>query len=256
MYPILLQFGNFTIEAYWFFMVLGMIAGGIIVLWQAKKKNLSLNKAKYLIITSIIVGFIGSRIVYVFLNFSRYQKDPLRILQFWKGGLSWQGAFIIGFLAFILILKDDKKRIGKWLDVFVFGLLLGHSIGRIGCFLEGCCYGITTNVFWAIKNPSLGDNLLRHPTQLYEAFGYFLIFSLLYFYSGKIKLKDGSLCCIGIALHSLVRFIVEYFRYNLDFIYQGNAWYNTLSYAQLIEFIIIAVSLFIFITINYQKTSY
>lgn len=253
MHPILFQFRNFTVESYWFFMILSFIAAGVIVFWQAKKQNLDLNKAKYLIITTIISGFIGARIVYVFLNFSRYQKDPLRILQFWKGGLSWQGAFLIGFLVLILLLKDNRKKAGKWFDAIIFGVLLGHSIGRIGCFLEGCCYGITTNIFWAIKNPSLGDDLLRHPTQLYEVFGYLAIFLLLYFYSKKNKLKDGSLFFIGTILHSSIRFIVEYFRYNRDFICQGNTWYGTLSYAQFTALIIIIISFLILLGINHKK---
>ena len=152
-----------------------------------------------------------------------------------------------------MILKNNREKIGKWLDVIIFGMLLGHSIGRIGCFLNGCCYGIITNVPWAIKNLSLEDNLLRHPTQLYEAFSYLLIFVLLYFYFKEIKLKNGSLFFIGTALHSLARFIIEYFRFNTDFIYQGKISYLTLTYAQLTALIIIMISFLILFKINYRK---
>jgi phosphatidylglycerol:prolipoprotein diacylglycerol transferase len=51
------------------------------------------------------------------------------------------------------MLKNNKKEIGKWLDAVIFGVLLGHAIGRIGCFLQGCCYGITTNIPWANRHP-------------------------------------------------------------------------------------------------------
>lgn len=234
-------------------MILGFILGGTIVYWQAKRKDLNSYKAIYLTIIVIISGLIGSRLSYVLLNFSSYQKDLLKILQFWKGGFSWQGGFIAAFLIVLLILKNNKKEIGKWLDIIIPGVLVGHSIGRIGCFLNGCCYGITTNVPWAIKNLSLNDNLLRHPTQLYESFSYFLIFVLLYFYSKKTKLKSGSLFFIGATFHSLARFIIEYSRYDIDFIYQGNVWYTTLNYAQLTALAIITVSLLILFKINYQK---
>lgn len=234
-------------------MILGFILGGVIIYWQAKKKNLDSYKAKNLIIVTIISGFVGSRLGYIFLNFSSYQKDLLKILQFWKGGFSWQGGFIAAFLIVLLILKNNKKEIGKWLDVIIFGMLLGHSIGRIGCFLEGCCYGVITNVPWAIKNLSLGDNLLRHPTQLYEMLSYLLIFLLIYFYSKKIRLKNGSLFFIGTMLHSLARFVIEYFRYNTDFIYQGKIWWTILSYSQLTALIIIILSLFILLKINRGK---
>ncbi len=226
-------------------MALGFIIGGIVVYLEAKNKNLNPHKARNLILITIISAFIGSRLGYVFLNFNSYQKDLLKILRFWKGGFSWQGGFIVAFLIVLLILKNNREKIGKWLDVIIFGMLLGHSIGRIGCFLNGCCYGIITNVPWAIKNLSLGDNLLRHPTQLYEAFSYLLIFVLLYFYFKEIKLKNGSLFFIGTAFHSLARFIIEYFRYNEDFICQGKIWYLTLTYAQLTALIIIIISFLI-----------
>jgi len=255
MYPILFKVGNFSVKSYWVFMVLGFILGGIVIYWQAKRKNLNSHKAIYLIIITIISGFIGSRLGYVLLNFNSYQKDLIKILKFWRGGFSWQGGFIFSLLAILLILRSDKKNLGKWLDAIIFGTLVGYSIGRIGCFLNGCCYGIVANAPWAIKFPSLGDNLLRHPTQLYAVFCSFLIFLLLYFYSKKTKLKNGSLFFIGVAFHSLVRFIIEYFRFNTNFIYQGKIWYVTLSYAQLTSLIIIIISLLILFKINYNNLS-
>jgi len=254
MYPILFKIGNFPVKSYWAFMALGFLIGGIIVYLETKNKNLDLHKARNLILITIISAFIGSRLSYVVLNFNSYQKDLLRIFQFWKGGFSWQGGFIVAFLiTFFLVLKNNKENLGKWCDCYVLGILIGHSIGRIGCFLNGCCYGITTNIPWAIKNPSLGDNLLRHPTQLYESLSYLLIFFLLIYYSQKTKLKNGSLFFIGVILHSLARFIIEYLRYNEDFIYQGKMWFTTLSYAQLTALIIIGISLFILLKINCKK---
>jgi len=250
MYPILFQFNNFTIEFYWLFMILGIAIGGIVFLKQAKRKNLNSHKAKYITIVTIISGFIGARICYVLLNLNFYLKDPLRMFYFWKGGFSWQGAFIIGTLAFIIFLRTKQENIKQWLDALIFGILSGHAIGRIGCFLHGCCYGIITNVPWAINFPSLGDNFLRHPTQLYEAFSYFIILLCLYFYSNKAKLRDGSLFLIGSIIQSFARFFIEYFRYNIGFIFQGNAWYNTLSYAQFASLIIIIIGILILIKIN------
>jgi phosphatidylglycerol:prolipoprotein diacylglycerol transferase len=275
MHPILIQIGSFSLKSYWVFMALGFVLGGIVIYWQAKRKNLDPHKTKRLILITIISGFIGSRILYVFLNFGLYQKNLLRIFKFWKGGLSWQGGFLFNLLVMLLILRSDQKNLGKWLDTGILGILIGHSIGRIGCFLNGCCYGITTNIPWAIQFSNLGDNLLRHPTQLYESFGYFVIFLLLYFCSKniypnkgnknlklitqksqfpkKIQLKNGSLFFIGSFLHSFTRFIVEYFRYNKDFIYQGSTWYTTVSYAQLTALFIMIFSIFILLKINYSK---
>jgi len=231
-------------------MVLGIAIGGMVFLKQVGRKNLNVKKAKYVTIVTIISGFVGARICSVLLNLHLYLKDPLRIFCFWKGGFSWQGAFIIGTLVFIIFLRINKENIKKWLDALIFGILLGHAIGRIGCFLHGCCYGIITNVPWAINFPSLRNNFLRHPTQLYEAFSYFIIFLSLYSYSNKTKLRDGSLFFIGSIIQSFARFFIEYFRYNTGFIFQGNTWYSTLSYAQFASSIIMILSILILIKIN------
>ena len=253
MYPILFRVGNFSVESYWTFMTLGYIIGGIVIYWQAKKRNLNPEHALHLIITIIGGAFIGSRLGYVITNLNSYHKDLIKIFKFWRGGFSWYGGFILGFSAMLLFLRNVGKNKGKWLDIVILGMLLGHSIGRIGCFLNGCCYGITTKILWAMENLSLGDGLLRHPTQLYEVFCYLLIFVLLLFFNNKIKLKNGSLFFIGTTLHSSARFVIEYFRYNEDFIYQGKMWFTTLSYSQLTALIIIVISLFILFKINYKK---
>jgi len=100
------------------------------------------------------------------------------------------------------------------------GFLLGSAVGRIGCFLNGCCFGEESSLSWAVTNGFLNDGVLRHPTQLYEAIFYFLSFVVVFLISSKWgrKITVGTIFFLSIFLHSLVRFVVEFFRFSDSFI--------------------------------------
>jgi phosphatidylglycerol:prolipoprotein diacylglycerol transferase len=118
-----------------------------------------------------------------------------------------------------MYVRIKKISILKLGDFFVPSLALGHAIGRIGCFFAGCCYGKETDVAWSVvfrdKNSSAVLNVHLHPTQLYEALGNFLIFFFLYFYSKK-EHEKGFLVSFYFISYAVLRFIVEFFRGDLD----------------------------------------
>jgi phosphatidylglycerol:prolipoprotein diacylglycerol transferase len=238
MHPILFKVGNLSIESYWVFMILGFIMGGIVVYLETKNKGLASRKARNLIFITIISAFIGSRLGYVFLNFSSYQKDLLKILLFWKGGFSWQGGFIVAFLiTSFLIFKNDKKNPGKWFDSYVLGILIGHSIGRIGCFLNGCCYGHITSLPWGVVFPAV-DSFHRHPTQLYASGAALIIFFLLRVLK-RYKFFDGFVFVLFIIFYGVYRFIVEFYRIEEPFL-------GFMTQAQLASLILIIAGVVIF----------
>lgn len=171
---------------------------------------------------------VGARIYYVLQHLSYYRENILEIFYFWQGGLSMYGGVIAAFLILLLFLKNEKvKKRWQWLDAFGIGLLLGSAIGRIGCFLNGCCFGEKCGLPWGIENEFLNDGIFRHPTQLYEAIFYFLAFAVVFLITslpageagkwGK-RIAVGTVFFLSIFLQSLVRFIVEFFRYSDSFI--------------------------------------
>ena len=151
----------------------------------------------------ILIGIIGARIFYVFLDLPYYLANPLEILQVWKGGLVYYGGFITVLIFAFLYCKCKKINIVKLMDVFAPALALGHTFGRIGCFFSGCCYGKNTDCFLSIAH--------RHPTQLYEACGNLMIFFALHNFLKK-KHKDGYVFVLYMLLYSMLRFCVEFFR--------------------------------------------
>ena len=151
----------------------------------------------------------------------------------WNGGLVFYGGFIFaGAYLVIHLYFSQRAKIWPWLDTAMIAALAGHAVGRISCFLNGDSFGQPSNLPWAIKLPVLGDNIPRHPTQIYELMAYALIFLILLLLLKKPR-RTGEILFMGIALHSLARFLAEFLRYHEA----AELLINNFSYAQLISLI-------------------
>lgn len=218
-HPILLKLGPITLRSYGVMIALGVLAGLFWARSEFRRRKLSDDLLYDLTIASIALGVLGARLAFAALNWQSYRTNLLAVPMIWAyGGLSFHGAIIGGILAGLWLSKRYKVSFWKMADAVAPGLALGHSIGRIGCFLNGCCYGIPTTMPWGVRffNPFLGiDTLPSHPTQLYEAVGLFVIFTLLAKYSRQSASKpsyEGSVFVWWAILYSVLRFVVEYWR--------------------------------------------
>lgn len=158
------------------------------------------------------------------------------------------GVFYGGLIAALAIafwyMRKTKLPALKTADVFAPAIALGHGIGRIGCFMAGCCWGVECDRPWAVTftdpvaNELVGVPLNRplHPTQLYEAIAEFAIFGILYKMSKKAHV-DGMIIAAYLALYSATRFIVEFYRVHE----QGNLWGGPLDTSQWISLVLFAV---------------
>ena len=202
MYPELFSIGNITIYTYGVLVAIGFFAGMQYIVKYSK--NIITKQQVYdFLFYVILIGIVGARLFYVVLNLSYYKSNPLEILQVWKGGLVYYGGFVAVLIFAFFYCGHKKINIIKLTDVFAPALALGHAFGRIGCFFSGCCYGKSSDCFLAIAH--------KHPTQLYEAFGNFIIFYILHNRLKKSH-KDGYVFVLYMILYSLLRFFVEFFR--------------------------------------------
>lgn len=125
------------------------------------------------IIAGICMGcaLIGARATHVFYELPSYYRDnPKEIFYFWNGGFVFYGGFILSILiSWLYLWFIAEKNIGLYFDFFAPIMSVGYLVGRLGCLLNGCCYGKVCALPWAIKfNDEQGQYLLRHPTQLYS----------------------------------------------------------------------------------------
>ena len=214
MYPVLLQWGWITIYSYGFMLALGVVLSVVLLLRSAKREGFAEDNILDISIIALIAGVIGSRLLYVFLyEWEFFRLHPWKILDLRSQGLVFYGGLILGGFCVLGYIVIKKLSFWKLADLFAPYLALGYAFGRIGCFLNGCCYGKPTSVLWGMVFPGV-DFISRHPTQLYSSLLAFLLFWLLYRFYQRRKF-EGQVFLIYLISYALIRFFVEFFRENL-----------------------------------------
>jgi phosphatidylglycerol:prolipoprotein diacylglycerol transferase len=227
MYPILFRLGGLEIYGYGFFILLGFATGVFLAIQRARKAKVSISfeRVADLFFYAVLSAILGSRILFVLINFNVYRKNPLQAFKIWEGGLVFYGGFILAAGVSIVYMRWHQLPIWKLADLSSPSIALGLFLGRIGCFFAGCCYGKETSLPWSVvfKDPnSLARlNVPLHPTQLYEAAGGLVIFFFLIWWE-KRKIFDGQIFWLFSLLYSITRFLIEILRGDpRGFIFQG-----------------------------------
>jgi phosphatidylglycerol---prolipoprotein diacylglyceryl transferase len=173
LHPILLKIGSLTIFTYGFFLALAFLAAMALAGREARRVGLPPGRVYDLCFYSIIAALIGARFLQVLLEWDFYRVHPQDIVKVWDGGLAFQGGLVLGILTAVFYMWRHSLPVWKTLDVLALAMPLGQSIGRIGCFMAGCCYGRPNDLSWGVTftDPqSLGPVGVKiHPTQLFMA---------------------------------------------------------------------------------------
>ena len=210
MKPVLVEIGGFTIYSYGLMLSLALLVASLGLLRQATREGFNPDHVLEAVIVASVFGLIGARLLYVFLNWELYQGQWIKILFTRSGGLSFYGAFLGGLIALFVWCRFRKLSFLKLSDLMAPYLALGYALGRVGCFLNGCCYGVVSSVPWAL--PAFeGDRFLRHPVQLYACLGGLVIFIILYRIRPKRPFEGFQLIMLML-LYGCLRFITEFFR--------------------------------------------
>jgi len=215
MFPDLISIGPLTIHTYGFFVALGFAVGIWTALKVGKTQRIPPQQVMDMAFVMIVFAIVGSRLFYVLINFSYYMAHPLDIFKLWQGGLVFSGGLVATAAAMVWYLRRHRLSFWSTGDLWAPSLALGQAIGRIGCFMAGCCYGRPTDsacsVVFTDPNSLAPLNIPLYPTQLFEAFSGFLIFLILIFLHGKRKF-EGQVFLWYLILHSTARLFVERFR--------------------------------------------
>ncbi|MGL9725920.1 MAG: prolipoprotein diacylglyceryl transferase [Wolbachia sp.] len=214
--PIIFSIGPVFI--YWY--SLAYVFGIVFAYWYLHKldnqKIFTKNFYDSLLTATIIGIILGGRLGYVLIyDPVFYTNNPIEILKTWEGGMSFHSGAIGVLFAVIISCKRYNISIFYTLDLISCGMSVGLFLGRIGNFINGELFGRITDVPWGMVFPESGDNLLRHPSQLYEAFfeGVLLFATVnLLFFLTKVKLYHGALTGITVMWYGMIRFAIEFFR--------------------------------------------
>jgi len=207
----------FGVPSYTIFVGLGLIAGIIYYLADAKKRNAKSEGVIEIVSAGLIFGVIGSKIPLLI------EGADIATVIFGKSIL---GGLIGGMLG-VMLIKRILKIKTKMGNIIAPSVALGMSIGRLGCFFNGCCFGKPSS--WGVD---FGDGLLRYPTQLFEVGFHLTAFFLLHNLKFKVK-KPGILFKYYVLSYFVFRFFIEFIRENPVY-YFGLTLYQLICIAGII----------------------
>ncbi|MBI4836076.1 MAG: prolipoprotein diacylglyceryl transferase [Candidatus Abawacabacteria bacterium] len=233
MFPFTLHFSPFNypldLGAYTLFFLLAAIIGVIGSLFFAIKRGFNGTKVAITLLIMLLAAVIGARLLNALVNLSAYIQEPSKLLTFSASGFSLYGGIVFAVISGLICCRLFKLDTYKLGDTCIPFLGLSIATMRIGCFLNGCCFGKETDSFWGITFPFLSpahiDQITDqgnyfevapvHPTQLYELVAAILLstaaFGLL-----KKKQPDGITMLIFLTGLSVFRLFNSYLRVNLD----------------------------------------
>ena len=216
MHPILFTLGPFTLYSYGLTLVIAFLVS----MWLARRAAralppdlLAIPEEQLLDFTScsLLGGILGGRLLYVVLQWDYFVQTPQQVLAIWNGGLVWYGGFVGGLVAGWLYMRVKRLQLLRVLDQFIPFGVLGHAIGRVGCFLNGCCYGKPTASWCGVVFPGHPTPVL--PTQLFEAAGLLFLYALLRALQRPAMVRyPGRLFGVYLALYAVLRFFMEFLR--------------------------------------------
>ncbi|MEE8638439.1 MAG: prolipoprotein diacylglyceryl transferase [Candidatus Margulisiibacteriota bacterium] len=219
MYPILFKIGPLSVHAYGFAIAIAFLIGILISLHYAKKEGIKREAILDLSIYIIIAAILGSRFLYVVGEWEQYKENLMEIFMVQRGGLVFLGGLLLAMLVVVWYARRKGIPLLKLLDVLAPGTALGYAITRIGCFFNGCCFGLPTKVPWAMVFPSGSlagfyfPGKPVHPTQLYAVASMLLVFLIVVVLYRRKKF-EGQIFFWWLILYSIYRFLVEFLRYS------------------------------------------
>ena len=206
-----------SLHSYGLFLVAGFFLSTYLASLEAKRRGLDPNIILDAAMPLLLVSILLCRILY-FIIYPDQWRGLGEFVQIWNGGLSFHGAIVgaLGTLAYFA--WRYKVKFGTLCDIVSPGVFAGYAVGRIGCFMNGCCYGHPTDLPWAVQFPSEVDRSVLtppcHPAQLYATFLGLAFFALIWSVRAKPQFNrfTGQLTLFFLALYAIERGIVEFFR--------------------------------------------
>jgi len=209
MLPVLFKIGEFEVHSFGLVLIVAFAAAYLMGRARAEKHGLTKDQVGDAFFWTLILGVLGARIGFIVQELPYYLSQPEKLLSLKFQGLTSFGGLVAGFLGLVWMARRARVPLRNMLDVAAAPMLLGHVIGRLGCLLNGCCYGGRCDLPWGI--PVENQSGLFHPAQAYDSLMVLAGLFLLLWWERK-GLKPGQSAIVAVVLYSLSRFIYEFWR--------------------------------------------
>lgn len=213
---ILQRIGHVRVNAYGAMLMLGFVAGTLVAIRLGRRRGISGERLLDLGLIILVGAIIGARLGYILQNPHEAFIDWHQVMLSGLGGLSFHGGFIGGLLTGGSYIAFTRMHFWRTTDCVAPGIALGYAITRIGCFLNGCCYGKPAeHLPWRMSFPYAPGGAVYnvHPTQLYASLMGFAMFGILLLLSRRDSLRRaGQLFMVFLMLEGVERFVMEIYR--------------------------------------------
>ncbi len=253
-----------TVYGFGLMVVVAFFVGWVLADWRSRREKLDPNLIDGLAGWLMIGGVIGARLFYVAEYWGETITSIGQIFRVWEGGIVLYGSVIGGAVAFFLFRAFRRFPVLATLDALAPSLALGIAIGRVGCFLNGCCYGKVSPISWlAVRFPrhsppwiseqarglipsEAPTSLPLHPTQLYSALDGLLLFVLLTAYY-PVRRRDGEVMALLMMAYPVSRFVIEVMRDDEAVLVSG------LTIAQVVSLFLLAAGIVFWSRLSRRK---
>lgn len=226
MHPVICTIGPLTVYSYGLMLVAAFMVATVLARQEARRRGIDPELIFNFSFTALLSGIIGARIFYIAEHIRYYLEYPREIFMLQQGGLSWFGGFTLAVICSSVYLKRKKQPIFKIIDLIVPFLALAQAIGRVGCLLNGCCYGKVSagGIYFAVH----GERLI--PTQIYSSLLLLAIFIILRFLQDRPH-RQGQVFLAYLLLYSVKRFFIEFWRADNPAVIAGLSLFQMISLA-------------------------
>ena len=242
MHRVLFEIGPLTFYSYGLFVAVGFLLASFFIVQDARRVGIPENSMLDCLLAVLVGGLIGGRILFVLINREIYLADPLKILMLYEGGLAFQGALFGGLVSGIAVAKIRKMPVLRSCDVIAPYIALGQAIGRIGCFLNGCCYGKIIESGIGVTFP--GDDFMRIPVQLYSSAALFILFIALVLFRRVKSVPSGSIFAAYLFLCGIYRILIEFLRNDNPAVFFGMTLAQVLSVCMIVAGVVMWIVLY------------
>jgi len=240
----LLNTQEVTIYTYAFCIVTGTLVAALYTKWRAKKEMNIIELPNSFFYIIFIAGFVGGKLFYYLEKPTYFWNNPNLLLDNFSGGFVFYGSFVTIVPIVVWYLKHYKIPVLPMLDILAITTIIAHSLGRIGCFNAGCCYGSETDSFFGIVFPTT-HNVSMHPTQLYEV-SLLLGIAITLLILKKRQQFSGQIFLLYISFYAISRAVLELFRGDK----RGYIIENWVSHSQFIALLILIGASYFYIKLK------
>jgi len=216
--PVLFYIGSFPLRSYGLLVAAAFVLGLLLTRRRARKRGLDPDMIIDMVFFVILASIAGARLTYVVAHWGYYANDIARAFKVWDGGLTLYGGVTAGVVTGFHFFR--RRGIDPWLgvDLAAPALALGIGIGRLGCFLNGCCFGHECDLPWAVTFPAgsgaadIFPGIALHPTQIYESLAAFAVMAVLLVVDRRRRF-NGFLLTLLLILLATYRLFVDPLRH-------------------------------------------